>query len=307
MERGTKGHQGRFALVRYAGQEKFVELDGNRICYIDEGEGPPLLFVHGIGGSISNWAPSIEHFKRRYRVIALDLPGFGKSGYADADYSLEFFTRAIRGLLAHLGIDRVSIVGNSLGGFITLHIALYHNELVETITLVDSAGGHEFPVLARRALRVLPLNWLKRIILFINSYLLRFRFAYRLGGIYNINPYTRALLDEAISMAERTDVDQYLEAYVRTARTALNVTYREQLGEICKPTLVVWGQKDLGVPLKVGQRINTGIKGSFLVAIPRAAHVPQLDQPEAFNAALERFLSGARNSGSPDQSNGEVS
>ncbi len=285
-------------MIRYAGREKFVELDGSRICYIDEGEGPPLLFVHGIGGSISNWAPNIEHFKRRYRVIALDLPGFGKSDYVDTDYSLEFHARAIRGLLAHLGLDRVSIVGNSLGGLITLHIALFHNELIETITLVDSAGGHKFPVLIRRALKVLPLNWLKRIVLFITSYMIRFRFAYRLGGIYEINRYTRALLDEAVSIARRPDVDQYLEAYVRTARTALDVTYQEQLGEICKPTLVVWGQKDLGLPLKVGQRINKAIRGSFLVAIPpRAAHVPQLDQPEAFNAALERFLSGARNGG----------
>jgi len=59
--------------------------------------------------------------------------------------------------------------------------------------------------------------------------------------------------------------------------------------------LIVWGQKDIGVPLKVGQRINRLIKGSFLVALAKAAHVPQLDQPEAFNAAVERFLRGAGN------------
>ena len=284
-------------MITYAGREKYLEQDGLKICYIDEGEGPPLLFVHGIGGSVSNWAPNIEHFKRRYRVIALDLPGFGKSGYTDTEYSLELFAGAIRGLLSHLGIDRTSIAGNSLGGLITIHLAINHNDLIESIVLVDTAGGHKFPVVIRHALRVLPMNWLKRIILFVTSYVVRFRFGYRLGGIYHINPYTRALLDEAIAIADRPDVERYLEAYVRTARTALSASYEDRLGEICKPALLVWGQKDIGVPLKVGQKINTAIKGSFLVAIPRAAHVPQLDQPEAFNAAVDRFLSGARNNG----------
>jgi pimeloyl-ACP methyl ester carboxylesterase len=284
-------------LTLYAGRERYFEVDGNSICYIDEGQGPPLLFLHGLGGSISNWAPNIEYFKRSNRVIALDLPGFGKSGHFDSNYSLEFFTGAVRGLLAHLGVDRASIVGNSLGGLITLHMALFHNELVETITLVDSAGGHKFPAIIRWALKHLPPGLLKRIILFTTSYLIRFRFAYRLGGIYVINRYTRALLDEAVAVAERPDLDRYLEAYVRTARTALEVTYRDRLGEINKPALLVWGQKDLGLPLKVGQRMNTAMKGSFMVAIPRAAHVPQLDQPGAFNSALERFLSGARNGG----------
>jgi pimeloyl-ACP methyl ester carboxylesterase len=261
-------------LTTYIQEARFVELEGRRTCYVDEGTGPVLLLIHGLGGSICNWAPTIEHFKRTHRVVAIDLPGFGKSQGSAS--------------------DRVSIAGNSLGGLITLYLALNHSDLIENIVLVDSTGTHGFPELLKVALVKLPAAWVKRAVLFGVSYIVRFSFAYRLAGIYNLNEYTRVLLDEAISTGQREDLEDYLEIYIRTSVTALHERYDDRLGEISKPTLIVWGQKDMGVPLKVGQRINRLIKGSFLVAIPDAAHVPQLDQPEAFNEAVERFLAGAR-------------
>lgn len=281
-------------MTTYIQEARFVEIDGRKICYVDEGTGPALLLVHGLGGSICNWAPTIEHFKRTHRVVAIDLPGFGKSQGSASDCGVECFAGAVRALLSELGIDRVSIAGNSLGGLITINLALNHSDLIENIVLVDSAGTHGFPELLKVALVKLPPAWVKRAVLFGVSYIVRFSFAYRLAGIYNLNEYTRVLLDEATSMSRREDLEDYLEIYIRTSVTALHERYDDRLGEISKPTLIVWGQKDMGVPLKVGQRINRLIKGSFLVAIPDAAHVPQLDQPEAFNAALERFLAGAR-------------
>jgi pimeloyl-ACP methyl ester carboxylesterase len=158
---------------------------------------------------------------------------------------------------------------------------------------VDSAGTHAFPELLRAALLRLPAPLVRRALLFFVSYIVRFKFAYRMAGIYHLNEYTRVVLEEAISTASRPDLDQYLQTYHNTAITALNTRFDERLSEISRPVLIVWGQNDIGVPLKIGQRINKLIKGSFLVAIPRAAHVPQLDQPEAFNLAVRRFLSGS--------------
>lgn len=281
-------------MADYIQQEKYADIDGARVCYIDEGQGPAIVMVHGLGGSMCNWAPTIEHFKKTHRVVALDLPGFAKSGCAGAECTPEFFADAIRGLLTDLGITRATFMGNSLGGLITMHMTLEHPELVESVVLVDSAGAHGFPEIAKAALNRLPARWIKPLILFLVSYVVRFRFAYRVAGIYNLNEYTRPLLAEAIATASRPDLDAYLDNYLAAARTAVGVRYDERLGEVTKPVLIVWGQKDMGVPLKVGQRINKLIKGSFLVAIPRAAHVPQLDQPEAFNAAVGRFLDGAR-------------
>ena len=286
-------------VTDYIQEARYVELDGRRICYVDEGSGPVLLLVHGLGGSICNWAPTIEHFSRTNRVVALDLPGFGKSAGSASECDVECFAAAVRALLSELGIERASIAGNSLGGLITIYLALNHSDIVDNIILVDAAGTHGFPELLKVALMKLPSAWVKRAILFFVSYIVRFRFAYRLAGIYNLNEYTRVLLDEAISTAERGDLDEYLDIYLATSVTALQARFDDRLGEISKPTLIVWGQEDMGVPLKVGQRINRLIKGSFLVAIPAAAHVPQLDQPEAFNSAVERFLKGARPDSGP--------
>jgi pimeloyl-ACP methyl ester carboxylesterase len=277
----------------YQGQAKYTEVDGHRICYIDEGSGRPLLFVHGLGGTMNNWAPSITFFSERYRVISLDLPACGESAYADTDYSLEFFARVIRVLLAQLGLEKVTVIGHSLGGLITLHLALNHPETVEEIVLVDAAGGHRFPRALQLGVRRLPERWVKHVIFLTASYLLRFRFGYKVAGVYHVNRYTKTLLDYQVALADRPDLDAYLEAYYRTTKTSVGATYVDRLGEIDVPTLLVWGQKDGAVPPRVGRAVNRMILGSFLVSVARAAHVPQLDQPEVFNTAVQRFLLGS--------------
>ena len=272
-------------------EEKYADIDGCRIRYIDEGEGRPLLFIHGIGGSMTNWAPTIDYFRRINRVIALDLPCYGKSSHVDGACDLEFFADAVRGLLSMLGLGKVTIIGNSLGGFITLHLALEHPEIVEAIVLVDTAGTHSFPAPLRWALFRLPEDTIKKAIEF-SSRLVQYRVFYRLAGVYMMNPYTKTLLDEQIAIHMRPDMDSYLDAYLRTARAVVAFNYTDRLKDISKACLIVWGQKDMGLPMRIGQRLNRMIKGSFLVAIPRAAHVPQLDQPEIFNVAVQRFLEG---------------
>ncbi len=290
-------------MTGYLQEEKYIEVCGHEVCYVDEGEGPAMLLVHGLGGSICNWAPTIEHFKRSHRVICPDLPGFGKSESPGSSADVESFCRAIRELLARLGIERAVVMGNSLGGMISLHLALEHPDMVECLILVDAAGTHSFPELLKAGLRMLPARWVKRLILFFVSYLVRFRFAYRAAGIYQLNEYTRCLLREAVDTAARPDVEEYLDTYRLAALTAVSSRCDGRLGEITKPVLIVWGQKDLGLPLKIGQRMNRLIEGSFLVAIPEAAHVPQLDRPHAFNAAVDRFLAGAgRVAGPPGMS-----
>lgn len=280
-------------MTDYLQQERYARLDGRQVCYVDEGAGPVLLLVHGLGGSICNWTPTIEHFSKTRRVVALDLPGFGKSEGRGLDCTADCFLDAVLGLMDHLGITRAVVAGNSLGGLLSIKMALEHPDAVESLVLVDSVGTHEFPGLFKTAMSKLPERLVRKAMVFFVSYILRYRFAYRAAGIYNINSYTRALLDEQAGICRRPDLDDYMDIYYRSALTALGTRFDDRLGEIDKPVLIVWGQKDMGVPLKVGQRMNKLINGSFLVSIPDAAHVPQLDRPEAFNLALERFLAGA--------------
>lgn len=197
-------------MGNYLQPERYAQIGGGRVCYIDEGSGPALLFVHGIGASMTNWAPNIEFFRRGYRVIALDLPGFGKSGFADNDCTVEHFCGAILGLLEHLGVENGSVIGNSLGGLIALHMTLEHPELVLSLVLVDSAGAHAFPFLLKAALRKLPAGWLKPAILFLISRLPKYGWAHRLAGFEVRNEHTGAMVDEALALRDRPDLDSYL-------------------------------------------------------------------------------------------------
>jgi len=283
----------------YGGMARFADVDGQRVCYVDEGSGRPLLFIHGLGGTMNNWRPTIEHFRERYRVIALDLPSCGESGHSEADHGLDFFAGVIRGLLARLGVEEVTVIGHSLGGLITLHLALERPGMVEEMVLVDAAGGKRFPRAIAWAVHRLPVRWVKFGIYLMSSYLLRFPFGLRVAGVYHLNEYTRALIDYQVALADSPDFDLYLESYYRTTRTVFDACYGERLGEISCPTLIVWGQKDAAVSPGVGRLFNTRIEGSFLVSVPRAAHVPQLDQPELFNRALEVFLAGSSGRAAP--------
>ncbi len=284
-------------MFQYLERAKYLELDGGRVCYVDEGSGPSLLFVHGIGASVTNWAPNIEYFRHSHRVIALDLPGFGRSDFRDNDCSLETFTGVVADLLEHLGVRNATVAGNSLGGLIALHLTLEHPQLVENLVLVDSAGAHGFPRPLKAALQRLPEAWLKPGLLFFISKLPEYRWAHRLAGYEVENVYTRAMVQEASALRERPDIDAYMDTYIKAARTALCTRLDSRLREIRKPVLLVWGERDFGVPLKVGQRMNRLLSGSFLVALSGAGHVSMLDRPDEFNSALRRFLTGCEATG----------
>ncbi len=277
----------------YSSLGRRINLDGGSLFYIDEGQGTPLVFIHGIWGSMRNWIPNIEFFKNRCRVIALDLPACGDSSIFDADYSSDFFTETILSFLARIGVEKFIPVGHSLGGLITLNIALSHPELIEAIILVDAAGGHNFPLLTKWGVQNLPERLLKKIVFGLSSYLLRVPLTRKMAaGVYTENKYTDALIEFQLSFARKPNLDEYLDAYLKTARTAVLVSYESALGDITEPTLIVWGEKDATLPPAAGLNLCRKIRGSYLSIVPRAAHCPQIEQPEIFNSVVLRFLKG---------------
>src|SRR5918997_4962927 len=125
-------------------EERSVDVDGLPIHYLSAGEGPPLVLLHGAGDNALDWRWMLPALARTHRVYAPDLPGSPDSARPVADYSSAFFERFITGFLDALGIERATFVGNSLGGLISLHLALSEPSRVDALVLVDSAGlGHE--------------------------------------------------------------------------------------------------------------------------------------------------------------------
>ena len=134
---------------KYAGSAShFVKIDGVDIHYRDEGQGPPLVLLHGSSSSLHTWDGWVAKLADHRRIVRLDLPGYGLTGPApDKDYSAARYARVVVALLDRLGIHRADIAGNSLGGRVALTVALDHPSYVGRLVLVDAAGlsGQRLP------------------------------------------------------------------------------------------------------------------------------------------------------------------
>src|SRR5919206_4227357 len=119
-----------------------VVIAGRRVNYVEmgAGDGPPVVFVHGIAGNWQNWLENIPRVAQERRVIAPDLPGFGASEMPRAEITISSYARCVEALCQQLGLDRIALVGNSMGGFISSEVAIRYPERVERMVLVSAAG-----------------------------------------------------------------------------------------------------------------------------------------------------------------------
>src|ERR1700758_3337208 len=129
---------------------KFLELHGDRVAYRDDGDGEVLLLIHGMAGSSDSWRSVLPQLSKKFRVIAPDLLGHGESAKPRGDYSLGAFAVWLRDLLDELGVQRATVIGQSLGGGIAMQFAYQHRDYCERLVLIGSGGlGPELSPLLR--------------------------------------------------------------------------------------------------------------------------------------------------------------
>ena len=257
-----------------------------RLAYLDVGSGRPLLLLHGMFGDHLDWAPVIEPLSQRFRVLAVDLPGFGDSEKPDADYDGSLFVYAIRGLLAHLQLPCVTLVGNSFGGLLALMFTLENPQSVDALVLVGSGGLQPFDEAARqRAER-----------LFSESSLLALTPAMQdamFSPVFATDSETRQrYLDKQNAKLDREDFRAYARALARTIRFVMRTSYDERLPEIQCRTLLLWGDRDAVIPAEVAVRAAGRIPRCRVKLLAGCGHAPQLDCPGAFTKAIEDFAGG---------------
>ena len=262
-----------------------------RISTMEAGQGPPVLAVHGLGGTKGSFLPTLAALAGRYRVIAMDLPGFGDSDKPiGAAYDPRFFARAVVDLLDALELERVDLVGNSLGGRIALELGLRHPERVRRLVLLA-------PSLAwRRGRPLAPLLRLVRPEL----------------GLFQIAPrpvvegVVHRLIPGAADGWTAAGVDEFLRAYLTPAgraafyAAARHIYLEEPHGEVGfwtrVPTLgpealFVWGRRDRLVPLAFARHVKEALPGARHVELD-CGHVPQVEMPGRTHAAIADFLAG---------------
>ena len=269
-------------------------LDGQPVNVIELGDGPPIVFVHGLSGSWPNWLEQLPVFAAAgHRVIALDLPGFGYSPMPSEQITISGYGRLLDGLLDELGIDAATLVGNSMGGFIAAELAIAFPQRVERLVLISAAGISSFD--DRRALRAVPvLKRAERIVTAYTAWMAsksdtvtrrpRLREA-------TLNVVTRhpSRLPAALAAEQLRGAGK--PGFIQALLANLDYDFRERLPEIACPTLIVWGAKDRVITPRDASVFAELIPDSRVVVYEDTGHLAMLERPAAFNALLEEFLS----------------
>jgi pimeloyl-ACP methyl ester carboxylesterase len=269
-----------------------ITLHGRQLAYVQMGEGPLVLLIHGVSGTYLNWQPVIEPLARHYTVLAPDLPGHGASAPGGGDYSIGALAALMRDLLVALEYERATLVGHSLGGGIAMQLGYQFPEIVERMVLVSSGGlGREVSPVLRAA---------------------------SLPGAEPLIAASAAVVRAAAGAVGRgltivgrqpgADVAEFVRGYGslanRESRSAFLATLRSVVGRGGQrvhagdrlylsegvPVLIIWGARDPMIPAHHGEQAHAAIPNSRLEIINGVGHVPQLEVPGRFVALLERFL-----------------
>ena len=264
---------------------QFVEIEGMRIHYRDEGAGRPLVLLHGSGSSLYTWDGWVRQLAGTRRLIRFDLPGFGLTGPApDGDYRVERYVRVVAALLDRLGVERADFAGNSLGGRTALSFALAHPERVRKLILVDAGGFEQWPQPMLFRLAHTPI--LGRLLLLHVTP--RFLVRRNLEQVYgDPSRLTDAIVDRYQAMTLRAGNRAAMLARLTGPPDPL---LADRLGELKLPVLIQWGKLDRWIPLSSAHGFQRGIAGAELRVYPGAGHVPMEELPEATARDADAFL-----------------
>jgi pimeloyl-ACP methyl ester carboxylesterase len=274
-----------------------IELHGRRVIYRVAGSGPPVVLIHGMLNSSSHWRSVALNLASDYTVIAPDLIGHGDSAAPRGDYSMGAHAASIRDLLAAIGVERASIVGHSLGGGVAMQFFYQFPQRVERLVLISSGGlGREVSPLLRTAAlpgisALLSLTIHPRLLGALTDAGRRLRQREVRLGVY-MQAIARALRPLENAGARQAFL-QTLRAVIDVHGQRVSATDRLYLLE-SMPTMIVWGERDNTIPLRHGRAAHEAIPHSQFKTLPRAAHFPHLEDPDALSEVLREFLASTQ-------------
>jgi len=277
------------ARVRDQGWSRFVKVAGHRFHYLDIGQGRPILLIHGFADSAYTWHHNLDSLARAgFRALAVDLPGIGESPVpSDYPNTVQALGRTLIAFLDDLGLDRVDVIGNSLGGSLSLALAVDYPQRIQRVIVIDplcypSIRHTFFAALADSP----PLAFLIKPL--IGPWV--FGIGQRLS-FHNPELVNRAMISQRSQPLIRPDFPDHL---VRLGRGYISEGFNrlaKQYGRIPHPTLIIWGATDRVIPMiPQARRLQADIPGSRLVIMDRAGHLPHQERPNEFNELVLEFL-----------------
>jgi pimeloyl-ACP methyl ester carboxylesterase len=279
-----------------------MEIDGAAVTYVDMGprDGEPIVWIHGLGACWQTWLENLPFFARTHRCVALDLPGFGQSPLPDGwDVSIERYAGVVDELCDRLGIERAVVVGNSMGGFIGIAMAIHFGTRVERLVLVSAA------IFWQEYRRAQPLVALARttdasvgraLVHGQPQMLRRPRLraaALAFGGIRYPQLLSPELQAELLLTAKRT------RGFLPALEALADYPLRKELAKMEAPTLIVWGTHDTLVSVNHAHELEAVLPNAKTAFFGRTGHVAMLERPERFNRVVSEFLAEAERPAEP--------
>lgn len=263
-----------------------LDVDELPVAWREAGEGPLVLFLHGLGTTRTGWDPQLAALRDRYRCVAWDMPGYGASPLPPGPLSFAALADAVVRLVDRLGEETAHLVGLSLGGMIALHAALRSPAHVRSLTLVDSSPAFGLDGTD-------PDAWMRLRLDALDAGVTPAGMAERVLRSVMAPGCAETALAEAVASMSRIPPDG-LRAAVRCLPSH---DVRGRLGEIGAATLVLVGALDEETPLDYARMLADGIPGARLEIVPGAGHISNLEAPAAVNELLGRFLDGIEGGG----------
>jgi pimeloyl-ACP methyl ester carboxylesterase len=272
------------------GARRRAEVAGYNVGFLEAGEGPDVLLLHGLGASGLVYSRNIEALAQTNHVTALDLPGHGESADPGPPYDAESGMRLLSAFIEQEMRPPVAVVGNSLGGFLAGLVAAERPDLVDRVALLSAPG---FSGSLGWRLRMLALPLAPRLAA-VDSPL---RARSMLRGILHdralaTDELARRIANERASRGSRRAIEGSVRAGIGLRGMRDWRSHSARLAGIAQPTLLVWGAQDRIVPPSVGRAASRLLPHASLHVLERCGHWPQFEQPTTVNALLGAFLNG---------------
>lgn len=252
----------------------YAEIDGIKINYECRGEGAPVVLLHGWGANIKLFDALMTLISKKYKAIALDLPGFGLSSEPPVPWTVSDYTKLVTDFISSLGISDVILLGHSFGGRIIIKMMANGNLpfKVSKIILTGAAGIKPKKTFAQKA-KLYAYKISKKVLL--------------------CAPVKKAFPDALEKLRQKNGSSDYSSATPVMRATLVNAVNEDLLpliSKICVPTLLIWGTNDTATPISDGEKMEELIADSGLVRVEGAGHYAFLEQPYFFGRVVSSFL-----------------
>jgi 3-oxoadipate enol-lactonase len=254
----------------------FADIDGNTLHYVSYGEGPPVVFVHGLGGSSNVWHGVMQAMQQHHHCIALDLRGHGRS-QGRGKFSVEGWAKDVQKLIRHLELPAVTLVGHSMGTLIAQHLAETSPESVDQLVLVGGISYFQPPTADayRERADLVEADGMDAL---IDPWL---------EGA--VSPQSHAVHAGMVGLLRELFLRNEPQNYAKSCR-ALSESPRIRRDEIGQPTLIITGAHDRSTPLAMSEELKSSIPVSRVKVLPDVGHWSPLEEPGAVAATILEFL-----------------